>query len=117
MRTILLKVQILDFGKALLRSCHIILENQKWVIGNGSRVGICSDKWIANLTRIDDDDQLYPFQSYIEPCRTVEDLTIKDGNILDWNDSLVRSIWCNEIVGEILQIPLVGGQTGMFMLS
>lgn len=91
------------FWKASLSS-HIILKNQKWMIGNRSRVGICSDNWIPNLTHIDDDDQLYQSQSYIDPCRAVEDLTIKDGNVLNWNESLLRYIWCNEIVGEILHL-------------
>ena len=96
--------------KAMLKARHTIIDNQRWVIGNGQEVCALDDHWVPNMgilrsQLIADIDTVQAATSTLNMLR-LADLLHQSPTGLCWNEGLLCRLWQPHIVQAILLIPL-----------
>ncbi|KAJ8633749.1 hypothetical protein MRB53_027085 [Persea americana] len=94
----------------MLKARHTIIDNQRWVIGNGQEVSALDDHWVPNMgilrsQLIADIDTVQAATSTLNMLR-LADLLHQSPTGLCWNEGLLCRLWQPHIVQAILLIPL-----------
>lgn len=102
-------VHTLKLWKAVLKSKEIVLENERWVIGDGQSLRAFDDHWVPGvgilrplLNGVPDTTIDAALQSTVR----VADLIYTSQSGRQWNQALLNSLWPPHIVHAILALPL-----------
>lgn len=104
--------------KAMLKVKDIIIDNQHWVIGNGTQVQALDDEWVPGVGRLR--QHLLPRQPLPNQESTttlqlgidattvmmVEELTTTSQSRKIWNEPLLRDMWPQKVVRKFMEILL-----------
>ncbi|XP_042984755.1 uncharacterized mitochondrial protein AtMg00310-like [Carya illinoinensis] len=86
--------------RSIWKASELIKEGLRWRVGNGEKIKIWKDKWLNVPTSFRVQS---PVMRLHKEAR-VEELIVKEGKI--WNENLIRGIFVESEVEQILSIPL-----------
>ncbi|KAL4331235.1 hypothetical protein AHAS_Ahas13G0479800 [Arachis hypogaea] len=81
--------------KSILHGRELLRRKGKWSVGNGSKINIWRDNWIAEVGKVLGNGR--------QDSQKVEEL-IEEGR--DWNESKIRSMFSPEICDAIIRTPI-----------
>jgi hypothetical protein len=85
--------------RSILHGRKLLVLGARWGIGNGSTVRVTRDNWIPGTP-----PTMLKTLVQLNDGQTVD--TLLDANLHSWDESVVRSIFSEEVARKVLQIPI-----------